>query len=162
MTTPDEAAAGLRSTATLWSNGRCPAAALADAACDALVAGLDTPGLRELAAVNHRDADYDVPRLLPTAMKELGLTLHPHGSPAAQESWARLLAADTLAGRLTPRELADEIHLQFGHRLPPAETLASLSDEYHQLEYTGRTAASVDAEVLAEARRLAGSAGGEA
>ena len=42
------------------------------AACEALVAELDTPGLRILAACTRAEADYDVHDLLPAALNELG------------------------------------------------------------------------------------------
>lgn len=61
-----------------------------------------------------------------------------------------------LAGELTPREFTFRIHRHYGHELPLTELLAELDDEYDVLEYGDRTAAQVDAEVTAEARRLAG------
>jgi len=51
--------------------------------------------------------------------------------------------------------LAFEVHRHFGHRVPLGERLAELDDEYEMLEYAGRTAEQVDADVTAEARRLA-------
>jgi len=44
-----EAARRLQDTAALWSIGAATAAAAVSSACDALVAGLDTPSLRMLA-----------------------------------------------------------------------------------------------------------------
>ncbi|GGV68266.1 hypothetical protein GCM10010277_77500 [Streptomyces longisporoflavus] len=68
----------------------------------------------------------------------------------------RALAHQMLAGRLTPRELAVRIHQRFGHQLPLAECLAELDDdEYDIVEYGNRTLAQLDAEVTAEAQRLA-------
>lgn len=124
------------------------------AACDALVAGLDSPALRALAACTRAEADYDVPEILPSALDELGLTFYPVSSIAGQEAAARALARQLLSGELTPRELAFRIHQRFGHELALAERLAELDDEYDVLEYGNRTLAQVDAEVTAEARRL--------
>ncbi len=59
-----------------------------------------------------------------------------------------------LAGELTPRELAFQIHQRFGHKLPLAERLAALDDEYDILEYGDRTPAQVDADVTAEAQQF--------
>ncbi|MFC8722663.1 hypothetical protein ACFUEL_35290, partial [Kitasatospora sp. NPDC057198] len=74
-----------------------------------------------------------------------------------RERALRALAGRTLTGELTPRELAFRVHLRFGYELPPAE----LDDEYDLLHYrSDRTAADLDAEVLAEARRPAGQRGG--
>jgi hypothetical protein len=123
-------------------------------ACNALVAGLDSPALRMLAACTRAEADYDVPDLLPPALDELGLTFYPVGTPAGQEAAARALAARMLAGELTPRELVFRIHQRFGHELPLAERLANLDDEYDTIEYGDRAPAQVDADVLAEALRL--------
>ncbi|MEV5173841.1 hypothetical protein AB0L10_22775 [Streptomyces flaveolus] len=132
--------------------GEIPATDVVTAACDALVAGLDSPALRILAACTRSEADYDVPDLLPPALDELGLTFHPAGSVAGQEAAARALAARMLAGELTPREPAFRIHARFGHELALVERLANLDDEYDILEYGDRTPAQVD--VTAEALRL--------
>ncbi|MFH8760659.1 recombinase family protein [Streptomyces atroolivaceus] len=86
---------------------------------------------------------------------ELGLTFYPVGSQAGQEATARALAPHKLAGELTPREFTFRIHQRHGHELPLTERLAELDDEYDILEYGDRTVDQVDAEVMAEARRLA-------
>ncbi|MFE9287583.1 hypothetical protein ACF1HU_07880 [Streptomyces olivaceus] len=57
-------------------------------ACDALVAGLDSPALRVLAACTRTEADYDVHDLLRPALHELGLTFYPAASVAGQEAAA--------------------------------------------------------------------------
>ncbi|MGW0771910.1 hypothetical protein [Streptomyces sp. NPDC002676] len=101
------------------------------------------------------EAGYDASDLLPPALDELGLTFYAVGSVAGQEAAARALAARMLAGELTPRELAFQIHQHFGHKLPLAERLAGLDDEYDILEYGVRTAAQLDADVTDEALRLA-------
>ncbi|MFG2542630.1 hypothetical protein ACGFOM_09380 [Streptomyces sp. NPDC048594] len=158
MTSAEAAALALQDHAALWRMGEVGAADVVSSACDALVAGLDGPALRMLAACTRREADYDVPDLLPPALDELGLTLHPAGSRAAREAGVRALAARTLAGELTPRELAFRIHQRFGHDLPMTERLAALDDEYDYLEYGDGTPAQVDADVLAEALRLTAAA----
>ncbi|WP_367318412.1 hypothetical protein [Streptomyces sp. HUAS ZL42] len=155
MSSTDPAARELEHRAVLWSMGEIRATDVVAAACDALVAGLDSPALRILAACTRAEADYDVPVLLPPALDELGLAFHAVGSVAGQEAAARALAARMLAGELTPRELAFRIHQRFGHELPLAERLAELDDEYDILEYGDRTSAQVDADVTAEALRLA-------
>ncbi|MFF5721367.1 hypothetical protein [Streptomyces buecherae] len=50
MTSTEAAAIALQNHAALWSMGEIRASDVVNAACDALVAGLDTPGLRTLAA----------------------------------------------------------------------------------------------------------------
>ncbi|KJS60070.1 hypothetical protein [Streptomyces rubellomurinus] len=156
MSSTEPAARELQERAALWTIGEVRAHEVVDAACDALVAGLGGPALWTLAACTRGEADCDVPEILPAALDELGLTFHPVGSEACREAAVRALANRTLAGRLTPRELASRIHLHFGHRLPLAERLAELDDEYDLVHLgAGRAAAEVDAEVRAEALRLA-------
>ncbi|MFF8574783.1 hypothetical protein ACF06L_26545 [Streptomyces sp. NPDC015408] len=154
MTSAEAAALALQDHAALWRMGEVGAADVVSSACDALVAGLDSPALRILAACTRAEADYDVHDLLPPALDELGLTLYPADSRAAREAGVRALAARTLAGQLTPRELAFRIHQRFGHGLPMTERLAELDDEYDFLEYGEGTPAQVDADVLAEALRI--------
>ncbi|MEU5573905.1 hypothetical protein [Streptomyces coeruleorubidus] len=155
MTSTEAAAIALQDHAALWSVGEIRASDVVHAACDALVAGLDTPGLRVLAACTRAEADYDVHELLPVALDELGLTFYPATGDAGREDAARALARRMLAGELTPRELTFRIHQRFGHELPLTERLAELDDEYDVLEYDNATVDQVDAEVTAEARRLA-------
>ncbi|MHA6765314.1 hypothetical protein [Streptacidiphilus sp. PAMC 29251] len=149
------AADALQDRAALWSIGAAQAHEVVSAACDALVAGLDSPTLGILASRTRAEADYDVPEILPAALEELGLSYYPPGSRAGEEAVVRALAGRLLAGELTPRELAARAHQHFGHRLPLAERLAELDDEYDTLEYGDRTPAQVDGDVTAEARRLA-------
>ncbi|MFE0458587.1 hypothetical protein ACFW1A_04900 [Kitasatospora sp. NPDC058965] len=154
--TPTEAAAdALQDRAALWSVGAAPAHEVVTAACDALVAGLDSPALVALASRTRSEADYDVPELLPVALEELGLTSYAPGSQAGEEAAVRALAKLLVSGELTPRELAFQAHQRFGHRLPPAERLAELDDEYDTLGYSSRTLAQLDADVRSEAHRLA-------
>ncbi|MGY3847614.1 hypothetical protein ACWV2X_20715 [Streptomyces hydrogenans] len=155
MASTEAAAIALQGHAALWSMGEIRASDVVDAACGALVAGLDTPGLRILAACTRAEADYDVHYLLPAALVELGLTFYPVGSETGQEAAVRALARRMLAGELTPREFTFRIHQRHGHELALTERLAALDDEYDILEYGDRTVDQVDAEVAAEARRLA-------
>ncbi len=155
MTSTEAAAREFQDRAILWSAGEIRAPDVVAAACDALVAGLDSPALRILAACTRAEADYDVPDLLPPALDELGLTSYPLGSTAGREAAVRALAARMLADELTPSELTFRIHRRFGHTLPLAARLAELDDEYGILEYGDRTPAQIDADVTAEALRLA-------
>ena len=123
-------------------------------ACDALIAGLDSPSLRLLAGLTRGEADYYVPDVLPATLAELGLDFHPRDSRGAQEPALRALAAQAGSGSLTPRELAATVHQHFGHTLPLAERLASLDDEYDLGPYATLTREQIDQEVIAEARRL--------
>ncbi|MFF2194299.1 hypothetical protein [Streptomyces sp. NPDC058157] len=156
MTSTEAAAIALQDHAALWSAGEISASEVVSAACDALVAGLDTPGLRILAACTRAEADYDVHDLLPPALDELGLNLHPAAGVAGQEAAARALARRMLSGEMKPWELTFRIRQRYGHELPLTQRLAELDDEYALLEDRDRDVERVDAEVTAEARRLAG------
>ncbi|MET7511201.1 hypothetical protein [Streptomyces albidoflavus] len=153
--TPDTPARLLQDRAVLWSIGELPAPDLVQAACDALVAGLDSPTLRRLAALTRAEAGYDVRELLPGALDELGLVCPVPGSTAGQEAAARVFCRRLLRGELSPRALAFWAHRSHGHDLPLTARLAELDDAYDMTEYGGPTAAELDAEVTAEARRLA-------
>lgn len=118
MPSIETAAEALQDAATLWSISAVGAGAVVGAACDALVAGLDSPSLRALVACFRSEADYDVPEILPAALEELGLVYYPPESLAGQEAAARVLAFQHLAGTLTARDLAFEMHRRFGHKPP--------------------------------------------
>ncbi|MEV3988429.1 hypothetical protein AB0J57_05935 [Streptomyces sp. NPDC049837] len=155
MTSTEAATIALQDHAALCTAGEIRASDVVTAACDALVAGLDTPSLRVLAACTRAEADYGIHDLFPAALDELGLTFYPVASEPGQEAAARALARRMLVGELTPRELTFRIHQRYGHELPVAERLAELDDEYDVLPYGDRTVDQVDAEVRAEGRRLA-------
>ncbi|MER7770005.1 GNAT family N-acetyltransferase [Kitasatospora sp. NPDC096140] len=156
VTTPDQALTRLRDCAALWSGGAADGRVVVDAACEALVVGLDGPALRELAACSYREAATELHTLLPAAMAEQGLVFHPFGGDGAEEDVLRALAVAFLNGELTPRELTRAAHQRFGHELDAADPLSCLDDEYDTLAYSTRSRDEVDADVLAEARRLAG------
>ncbi|MFD3538443.1 hypothetical protein ACFWUQ_02950 [Streptomyces sp. NPDC058662] len=152
---PIEAAADdLQDLAALWSIGEARAHDVVEAACAALVAGLDSPALRILAGYTRAEAQYELPDLLPVVLDELGLTFYPRDGEAGPEAAVRAFAHQLLAGKVTPRELALRIHQRFGHQLPLAERLAELDDECDSIEYGDRTLVQLDAEVTVEARRL--------
>ncbi|MFG2115308.1 hypothetical protein ACGFRB_22215 [Streptomyces sp. NPDC048718] len=148
------AADTLQDHAVLWSIGELRSGDLVDAACDALVAGLDSPALRCLAACTRGEADYDVPDLLPPALEELGLTFRPRGSLSGREAAVRVLATRMLAGEFSPDELVFRVHRLCGHGLPLARRLAELNDRYGRIEYGETAPAELDAAAVVEARRL--------
>jgi hypothetical protein len=150
----ETAADDLQDAAVLWSIGDVRATEVVQVACEALVSGLDSPELRMPAACTRAEAEYDVPELLPLALDELDLTFHPRESEAGPEAAVRTLARRLLLGKLTAPELTRRIHQRFGHRLPLAERLAELDDEYSIVEYGSGAPELIDAEAVAEARRL--------
>ena len=107
-----------------------------------------------LAGLTRREADYEVPEILPAALTELGLAYYSRDSRRGEETAARALAAQAVSGTLTPRELAVAIHQHFGHTLPLAERLAQLDDEYDLGAYSTMTQEQIDQEVMDEAYQL--------
>lgn len=77
-----------------------------DAACTALVAGLDSPALRDLAGL-YPDTPQDVLRLaVEDVVAELRITL-PVGDDALSRFVLRQQARALLDGRITPRALTE-------------------------------------------------------
>ncbi|SDK63014.1 hypothetical protein SAMN04487820_11082 [Actinopolyspora mzabensis] len=157
MSSPDTAATVLQENAALWSAREIHAEELVRVACDALLADLDSPTLRVLAACTRAEAGESVPALLPAALDELGLVFYPLDSEAGRVAVARILAQRVLAGELTAREFARRIHLAHGHELELTELVAGLDDQYTTVGYGVSTPdeAWIDAEVIAEASRIA-------
>ncbi|MEH0845930.1 hypothetical protein V6U81_26465 [Micromonospora sp. CPCC 205711] len=154
---PAEALARMRDAAALWSVGYASGADLVDAACDLLITGHDGPNLSMLAGVHSRHADEEVPELLEAALQDVGLDYHSPCSEGGQEAAVRTMAARVLAGALEPLDLATWAHTTIGHgTLALAEHLVELDDVYDTLEYTNMTEQDLNAEILAEARRIVG------
>jgi hypothetical protein len=148
---------GLHDAAALWSAGQCRSEAVVSAACDALANGCDGHALAMLAGLPLRAVQArDVEDVLESALDEAGLRYYLPGSREADEAAVAVMAHQTLAGMHTPRALASWAHRMYGHdRLALAEQLAHLDDVYDTIEYTRSTVAKVDADVIAEAHRIA-------
>ena len=153
--------AAFRDAAALWSAEFGDAAAIVRAACDVLAAGHGGMAVAMLAGVHLRRADADAPELLPDALAEVGLPFMPRGSEAGQVYWLSTVAARVLTGAISPRELAAWAHRTIGHDgIDLAQRLVTLDDEYDVEDamagYNGHPAdtSALDAEVIAEARRL--------
>ncbi|MFD6886160.1 hypothetical protein [Streptomyces sp. NPDC059957] len=157
--TPTEAAEiSLQDHVAIWSVGEVTGSDVVDVACDALVAGLDTPGLRVLAACTQAEASYDVHDLLPAALHELGLVFYPFDSAAGREAAVPAFARRVLAGEFTPSEFAARVHRCYGREPLLTRRLAELDYEYEILQFGDRTMEEIDAEVIAEAQNLAAGA----
>jgi hypothetical protein len=152
---PDDARTRLREATALWNVGYGTAADVVDAACDALVAGVDGPSLRMLAGVMRRHADSEVPEHVEAALVDVGLHYHQRGSRDAEEAAIRVLAARVVAGALEPEALTVWARIRYGHDAQPlAERLVELDEVYDIREQSGRSTDEVDADVLEEAQRI--------
>jgi hypothetical protein len=144
----------MRDVVALWCVGHRTAADLVYSACDLLAAGFDGPALRELAAVSIDQAEIEVPDLLKAALQDVGLPYHTNASSvAAQQAGLTAMARQTLSDALTPRELAAWAHETFGHQVEFAASLAEF-DDFDTVGYTDTTREDVDAQVIAEPRRI--------
>ena len=147
------ALAAMRDVVVFWNVGERSVADIVYAACDLLVAGIDGPALRELAAVSVDEIEYELGDPLSAALDELGLSFPPRYSDAAECEALSAMAARALAGTITPAVLADWAHTTFSH-YGAGRYLSFLYDDYTLLDYNGNTTEDVDAEVMAEARRI--------
>ncbi|MFI6101270.1 hypothetical protein ACIA8G_37475 [Lentzea sp. NPDC051213] len=86
-------------------------------------------------------------------LPELGLEWHDKGTAAAKEAGLRAMAARTLSGELTPRELTAWAHRVLGHQ-HEGERLSELDDTYDVAPYATMSDEEVDELVMAEVRRI--------
>ncbi|MEU7894211.1 hypothetical protein AB0B45_15280 [Nonomuraea sp. NPDC049152] len=135
-----DAASRLQVAAICWRAGLGSSPQVVAAACDALVAGLDTPALRILAGL--RDPGYELHDHLPPAMRELHLQQH------ADVAWA--IATKILTGAVTPGEGTFMATSSIGSEHP----LAQLDREYVMIEAGFGTGEKTDRKVRAVAQRL--------
>jgi len=145
----------------LWGVGFVNAADVVRAACDVLAAGLGGMAMAMLAGVHLRRADEEAPDLMPDALAEVGLPFFPRGSEAGQAAGLAAMAGRLLSGILKPRELTAWAHGVIGHDgCELGQALVALDDQYDLAYAVGGDrgeqvdTAALDAEVIAEARRL--------
>ena len=125
------------------------------AAVDALVAGIDSPSLRELAGVSAEEDYWTLRPLVEGTLDELDISYPGPGTDEIQVAAARAMCKRLLKGSLPPREFAAWAHSTIGHegaaRLQP---LVELDDVYDVSEYTGDNLQDLDDAARSEARRL--------
>ena len=140
----------------LWSVGESTTAKLVLVACDALVGGLDSQPLRELAGASGTSSNYDIEDILERLAHEHDVPFYRRHSSAGRKAAARVLAAQCVAGDLPPRELARWMHtrIKHGHDDPLVEALVSLDDQYDVCDYSGESPDVVDRAVVEAAARL--------
>lgn len=107
-----------------------PLATLIDAACDALVAGIDSPSLRDLAGHSVHETYVDVDEIVEATFRELGL---PTASLADEKAALYALehyCLEYLAGRMRACDLAAWAHSNIGHEGPEiAQPIVDLDDD---------------------------------
>lgn len=124
--------------------------ALIEATVNALVAGLDSPALAELAGRYPDDPWSELGQTAAAVVHELDLQL-PTMPQVATARLRRKLEA-SLAGTLSPRELTRWAHSEFGHDgLDAAQPFVEADDEYDLLEHAGSTTDEIDSWVRDQA-----------
>ncbi|GAB3173704.1 hypothetical protein GCM10027059_45210 [Myceligenerans halotolerans] len=149
---PDHARTRLAEAIRVFHDDVRPATreTLIAAAVDALVAGLDSPALAELAGRYPDDPWSELGQTADAVVHELDLQL-PTMPQVATAQLRRKLEA-LLAGNLSPRELTRWAHSEFGHdELDAAQPFVEADDEYDILEHTGRASDEVDSWVRDQA-----------
>ena len=147
----------LRRTAVLWLVGHRTSQDVVDAATEALVAGVDTPSLPLLAGTPMRDAQVEVPDLLPKVMDELGLPIPPRETEAANIAGARELATMLLEHELGPSAAAKAIYSLLLPALPPpVRPLVGLHEDYWLVDngLTTKSRDEIDRSVEETAERI--------
>ncbi|MEU4439426.1 MULTISPECIES: hypothetical protein [Micromonospora] len=167
--TREEALANLHDTVAFWSIGSATSVDVVRAACDCLVAGVDSPTLRILAGVSpvKGSEDDELRRWLADAFAELSLTYYGEESRKAEEEVLRIMARRLLARKIAPRELTSWVSQFITYAgTPLAGELINLESAYEYVEAANEVHMLVstkpedlDAEVIAEARRLVGDSG---
>ncbi|WP_454857624.1 hypothetical protein [Promicromonospora soli] len=152
---PHEARDRLAEAICLFQNEIRPATreALVDAAVQALVAGLESPALAELAGRYPDDPWSVLGQTADAVVHELDLRV-PTPDQMNVIQLRRQLEA-LLAGTLTPRELTAWAHSEFGHDgIDAAQPFVAADDEYDSIEYSGQTSDELDAWVRDQARTV--------
>ena len=125
------------------------------AAVDALVAGVDSPSLRELAGLSAQDSYWTLRPLVEGTLEELNISYPGPSSDDVQIAAARVMCKRLLGGGLTARDFAAWAHTTIGHegaaRLQP---LVELDDAYDVSEYTGDTLEDLETTAHREAKSL--------
>jgi hypothetical protein len=128
-TTASEAMRVLIRSAVEWNAVRVDSKKIIDAAVDALVAGLDSLALRELAGASPQDDNQAVSDLLSLTLMQLAFPVPAAGSKAAAQLLLAYLCDDFLVGRSSARSVTRWAHWHFDHLLnEPSDPLVDLDD----------------------------------
>ena len=123
-------------------------AELTMAAAEALVEGLDTPSLRDLAGLEPGSSCSDVRVVALAAFDELGLPYPNLDTDDGQLFVLRVLCRRYQDRALSPRELTSWAHANIGHEgARVAQDLVMLDDELDEIGTPWRSIADVHAEI---------------
>ncbi|MES2171967.1 MAG: hypothetical protein V4479_14800 [Actinomycetota bacterium] len=156
---PDEkggqAARALASVVALWMSGNVDFSRVVTAATGALVDGLDSPALRDLAGRSRGENRFEMLDLVESAFAELGEPF-PNRDDNSITMWKlRLRCGDFLAGAITARNLAIWGHSLFGHGGPEAVQELVLLEDLFESSWRFEPANDADRRELAREIELA-------
>ena len=158
----DEAREALLESLVIWTwKDHTQGQDVVDAACTALVAGLDSPALRDLAGL-YPDTPHEVLRtVVDHVVAELGLAL-PDGDDALNLYVLRAQARKVIDGGMTPRALTEWAFSHRGaHDSDEHERFVGVLWEYEELDDTqepcgnGAPTHAEEAALDARVRRMA-------
>jgi hypothetical protein len=141
----------LQVAALLWAVGDQPSDELPDLATEALVRGLDSPALRELAGAS-RDDFWRIKGLFEAMVDELEFDL-----PDEQTALWRLaqhVASEIVAGVIAPETGAHRIWRKVSHRVAREGDLRVFIGLASEWDDHPRHRAEIDASIIEAARRL--------
>jgi hypothetical protein len=121
-----------------------------DAATECLVAGVDSPMLRELAGASPRESQHVLAPMIEETLVELEMSSVLTTSPqrGALTAMLRRFQDD----EITARELARWAHTNIGHDGDPdCQAFVDLDDMYDTADYAGRDFAELDRLIAEEA-----------
>jgi hypothetical protein len=153
---PERPTIALEEALGLWRVGRGVSEDVVDAAVVALVAGADSPVLRELAGVQRRFAGGDVVEYVDAVQRELDIV--PLDPEIVIEYQARDILETLLDGELTPRAAASRVGALFPHGLwtDPLAGICYCDERYSLCDevWNHERPADIDVEVVRDALLL--------
>jgi hypothetical protein len=140
---PGEATERLCDAVNLWRISATYTSAVIDAAVACLVAGVDSPTLRELAGASSRESQFELDPMIETTLQELGLGHVLADGP--QRGALTAMVRRFKAGRLSARELARWAHKFIGHDGDGScQVFVDLDDMYDTADYADYDADALD------------------
>ena len=147
---PDEAVEGLCDAVSLWRLSAAYTGDVVDAAVACLVAGVDSPTLRQLASASPQDSQFELEPMIDTTLNELGRGHVLAGEP--QRGALTAMVRRFKDGTLEARDLAAWAHRYIGHDGDPScQVFVDLDDMYDTADYSDYDEASLDAWTSEEA-----------
>jgi hypothetical protein len=120
----------------MWQVGSINSPVVVDRAVGALVAGLDTPGLRDLAGRVSDENWFEMRDLIEETFSELGAPLPQIDTDASILLALQFMCQQFASGQVSARELAKWAHAHVGHEGPAlAQDLVVLDDAFDEIPY---------------------------